>query len=178
MLSNPLRNGRVLDSRFTGSITLSTVNLFFVSEDFNIEIGDRIEADVWFTIFNNSGASRAYNFFTGVTLPVQFNIEFINTFVNSAVNRQMIHLKSIVDIRANNLAYQVARADSFTSAGLASGGGSSMLATRLQGVGWQTSTSDFTGAQNSFFTIRSNAVNAGQTVTLHNMTTRIYRTQL
>lgn len=136
--------------------------------------GDQYIVDAWFTILNNSGATRVY--VITVDFDGLFDIEIsTGACATSATLLHPFHITAVMDIRAANLCYGVVIAEGQLAAGVASGGDTTMAATHLRGMGWATSASDATGTLTAALKVRSAATTATQTLRLHHYTIRKVR---
>lgn len=139
-----------------------------------IKTTDKFEIEAWFTILNNSGATRVYNFL--IDLDGAFSIDIATgALATSATLIHPFHIKTSIVINSTSLAYQVIEAVGFTAAGIVSGGNPSMLATMLTTMGWAESVSDLTGNKTLNFLVRSADATATQTLRLHGFTIRILK---
>jgi hypothetical protein len=136
-----------------------------------VAAGDQLLVDAWFTILNNSGATRV------ITLTLDFDGLFdielsTGALATSATLMHPFHMAAVLDVRASNLAYAVVEITGFTAAGIASGGDTSMAATMLGATSWGTSTSDATDTVTVTLRARSANGTATQTLRLHSLTVR------
>lgn len=141
--------------------TIATVNVTGVAA------GDQYLVDAWFTILNNSGATRVYVF--TIDFDDAFDIEISTAAL--AVSATLIHpfhLQAICDIRSTSLAYEIVDSQGFTAAGIASGGDTAMAATMLGAMSWGTTASNLTGTLTINLKVRSANNTATQTLRLHN----------
>jgi len=150
----------------------STSDVTIVTRDVtSVSAGNQVIVDAWFTILNNSGATRVYV----ITLDCDglFDIE-ISTGASavSATLMHPFHVTAVCDIRSTSLAYEMVHVDGQLAAGIASGTDTTMAATHLQGKGWGTSASDATGTLTVALKVRSANVTATQTLRLHHFTIR------
>lgn len=123
--------------------------------------------DLWFTILNNSTATRVYAM--TVDFDNAFDIEIsTGALASSATLIHPFHIQAILDIRSTSLAYMVVDVQGFTAAGIASGGDVTMAATMLSAMSWGTSGGNLTGTLTVNFKIRSANTTATQTLRLHN----------
>ena len=133
--------------------------------------GDQVLVDAWFTILNNSTATRVYVMtldFDGL-----FDIEITTgACATSATLMHPFRVQGVCDVRAANLSYGMVFVDSQLAAGVASGGDTTIAATHLQGKGWGTSTTDATGTLTTALKIRSADATATQTLRLHHFAVR------
>jgi hypothetical protein len=134
-----------------------------------VSAGDQLFVDAWFTILNNSTATRVY----AVTLDFDglFDIELsTGASAFSATLMQWCRVQGVCDVRSTSLAYGMAALDLQLAAGIASGTDTSAAATHLQAKGWATSTSDATGTLTVALKVRSANATATQTLRLHGFT--------
>ena len=137
----------------------------------SVAAGDQLVVDAWFTILNNSGATRVY----AITLDFDglFDVELsTGASATSATALQWCRIQGVCDVRANNLVYAMMGLDIQLAAGVASGADTSAAATHLQAKGWATSTSDATGTLTVALKARSAATAATQTLRLHGFAIR------
>jgi hypothetical protein len=149
----------------TNDVTIATRDVSSVSA------GDTLFVDAWFTILNNSTATRVY----AVTLDFDglFDIELsTGASAFSSTLMQWCRVQGVCDVRASNLVYAMAALDMQLAAGIASGTDTSAAATHLQAKGWGTSTSDATGTLTVALKVRSANATATQTLRLHGFTIR------
>lgn len=140
-----------------------------------VAAGDTLYVDAWFTLLNNSTATRVYV----ITLDFDglFDVEIsTGAMAFSSTLIHPFHVYGVCDVRASNLVYGMMMVDGTIAAGtsMTSGGDSTMAATHLQGKGWGTSTSDATGTLTVALKVRSANATATQTLRLHHFTIRKY----
>jgi hypothetical protein len=144
----------------TNDVTIATRDVTGVAA------GDQVYVDAWFTILNNSTATRVY----AITLDFDglFDVELsTGASATSATLLQWCRVQGVCDIRSTSLAYGMACLDLQLAAGVASGTDTSAAATHLQAKGWATSSSDATGTLTVALKCRSANATATQTLRLH-----------
>ena len=134
-----------------------------------VAAGDKLLVEAWFTVLNNSTATRV------VTLTLDFDGLFANLITTGALatSATLIHpirMRAVLDVRASNLCYGMVEAKGYTAAGIASGADPAMLATSLDTISWATSTSDATGTVTVSLKVKSANATATQTLRLHYFT--------
>ena len=150
------------------STTDVTVNTRDVT---GVVAGDQLIVDAWFTILNNSTATRI------VTLTLDFDGVFdvelaTGALAFSATLMQPVHLYGVLDVRSSSLAYGMFFMDMQLLAGIASGTDTTSAATHLQAKGWGTSGANLTGTVTVALLARSASATATQTLRLHSHTIR------
>ena len=135
--------------------------------------GDQYIVDAWWTILNNSTATRVIT----VTLDFgTFDIELATGAL--AFSTTLLHpfwLSGVLDIRSTSLAYMMVSMDAQLPAGMAGGADTTMAATHVSGKGWATTASNLTGTCTAILKMRSAAATATQTCRLHHFTIRKIR---
>jgi hypothetical protein len=143
----------------------------FTKDITEVVAGDRFLLDIWFTIVNNSAATRVYPM--TVDFDNVFDVELsTGALAFSSTLIHPIHIGALVDIRSISLAYMMVEAEGFTAAGIASGGDTAMTATMLNARSWATNGGNLTGTLTINFKIRSPSATATQTLRLHNVSIR------
>ena len=137
----------------------------------SIVAGNQIAIEGFFTILNNSTATRV------CVITIDFDNAFDIEISTGALafSSTLIHpfwFRAICDIRSTSLAYSVVVIDGQLAAGIASGGDTTMAATHLSGKGWGTVSGDLTGTLTCNLKVRSASATATQTLRLHNFTVR------
>lgn len=143
----------------------------FTKDLTSIAAGDRIVLEAWFTILNNSGATRIYVF--TADFDNAFDIEISTGAL--AFSATLIHpfrITAVCDVRSTSLAYEVVETLGFTAAGIASGGDTAMAATMLGATSWGTTASNLTGTLTCNLKVRSANATATQTLRLHHASLR------
>jgi len=133
--------------------------------------GDQLMVEAHFTILNNSAATRV----CVITLDFDglFDVEFsTGALVASATLMHPFFVRGVLDVRSTSLCYGVFTAEGQLAAGIASGTDTTMAATHLRGMGWDTSTSDVTGTTTVALKVRSANANPTQTLRLHQFSIR------
>jgi hypothetical protein len=149
----------------TNDVTIATRDVTGVAA------GDQLYVDAWFTVLNNSTATRVY----AITLDFDnlFDVELsTGASAFSTTLMQWCHVYGVCDVRASNLVYAMMALDMQLAAGVASGTDTAAAATHLQAKGWGTSTSDATGTLTVALKVRSANATATQTLRLHGFTIR------
>lgn len=133
-----------------------------------IAVGDFIEMEVWYSILNNSGATKTYAHSAALGSLGILATEG-TTVAASATSRSLRRWHVRFSVSATNLSYgqlsQVATAIVATDTHAA-------LAVNLGSQAWDTATDDLTGTQTLAWTVTSSAANTTQTLTLHSYTIR------
>lgn len=143
----------------------------FTKDLTGIVAGDRIELEAWFTILNNSTATRVY--VITADFDNAFDIEFsTGALAFSSTLMHPFHIHAICDIRSTSLAYEVVEILGYTAAGIASGGDTAMASVLLNTMGWGTSASNLTGTLTCNLKVRSASATATQTLRLHHAALR------
>ena len=136
-----------------------------------VAAGDQLFVDAWFTILNNSTATRVY----AVTLDFDglFDIELVHRRVGLlATVMQWCRVQGVCDVRANNLAYAMVSLDLQTGSNARIRHRYVSSGDALAGKGLGTSTSDATGTLTVALKVRSANATATQTLRLHGFTIR------
>jgi len=135
--------------------------------------GDQYIVDAWWTILNNSTATRV------ITVTLEFGAFDIELATGAlAFSTTLLHpfwLSGVLDIRSTSLAYMMVSMDTQLPAGMASGADTAMAATHGSGKGWGTVASNLTGTMTCTLKMRSAAATATQTCRLHHFTIRKIR---
>lgn len=150
----------------------SVTDITVVTRDVTgVVAGDQLIVDGWFTLLNNSAATRVYV----ITLDFDglFDIEFTTgAMATSATLMHPFQIYGVCDVRSTSLAYGMTAIEGQLPAGIASGTDTTMAATHLSGKGWGTSGSNATGTHTVTLRIRSANAAATQTCRLHSFVIR------
>lgn len=165
--------GDVVFTGTPGNIAVnSTSDVTIVTRDVTgVAAGDQLFVDAWFTISNNSTATRVYT----ITLDFDaaFDIEHASgACATSATLEHWFHVQGCLSVRSNILSYAMTESRNQLAAGLASGGDTTMAATHLEAKGWGTTILDLTGTVTVALKVRSANATAVQTLRLHGFTIR------
>lgn len=136
-----------------------------------VAAGDQVIVEAWFTILNNSTATRVYV----ITLDFDglFDIEIsTGACAFSATLMHMFRVDAVFNVRSTSLSYAMVHVLGQLAAGIASGGDTAIAATHLHGMGWGTSASNATGTLTVALKVRSANATATQTLRLHTFTIR------
>lgn len=124
--------------------------------------GDVIEMEAWFTILNDSTATRVY------VITADFDGAFDQEFSTGACAtgstlRHTFHVTAVVNVRSTTVAIQCVEVQGGLAAGLTDSGNFTMTAGALTGNGWATTASNLTGTLTCALLIRSASATATQT---------------
>jgi hypothetical protein len=137
-----------------------------ISDSVSITTGDVVDFEAFFTILNNSTANRTYTYtvdFGGFTASWTDAMDF------HASDRATAKLHATLAVSATNLA--LLGVDFAINSGVIAAGTPDDQAVHF--LGWNTTTSDLTGAQTVKFSITSSAATATQTFTKLSYTMRV-----
>ncbi len=149
----------------------STTDVTIVTTGVSTAVGDKLLVEAWFTILQNSGATRVFN------ISLDFDGAFPSEFITGALaaSATLLHpmrLKAVLDIRSASLTYAMAEIFGNPAAGIADDANMTMGTTGLWARTWGTQTSDMSGTTTVAFMIRSANATATQTLRLHTFTIR------
>lgn len=152
----------------TGDTAVNSVaDVTIVTRDVTgVVAGDQLAVEAWFTILNDSTATRVY----AITLDFDglFDVEIsTGACATSATLMHPFKIQAVLDVRATNLCYGMMQMEGQLAAGAASGGDVTIAATMLNNMGWATSTSNATGTVTVALKVRSANATATQTLRLH-----------
>jgi hypothetical protein len=128
-----------------------------------VAVGDTIEVDIWYTIFNDSGANRTH---THDLIVGDMNLQASFVKQNSSTSESGYHLAGVCTITATNLARLMAMF--LIAANLNVG----VTGTGTSTGGWDSTTSDLTGSLAISLEVSSSSTAATQTLRLHGYTIR------
>lgn len=134
-----------------------------------IAAGDQIILDLWFSVFQNTGANRNYTFVTSLGAISDNTAPVATTIGSNATDRNGFHRTLCFSVSATNLTLVGLDMTGRTGSGA---GSPNSLVTTVSPQGMNTSSSDITGNQTLSFTATSNATTSTQTLTLHAFTIR------
>lgn len=145
------------------TMTNSNTNIFSQSLAGGVA-GDQIILDLYCSLLNNSGLSRAYTFtvvyggFTPFSATGSINI------TNNATSRGVFWVRVVISIKSTSLtnaAFYEMGTDATPAGTIAS------FAINKTGAGWNTTSSDMTGTQTFSLGVTSASATATQTLTVH-----------
>jgi hypothetical protein len=157
----------------TADVAINSVtDITVVTRDVTgLAAGQQVIVEAWFTILNNSGATRVIT----VTLDFDglFDVEIATgALATSSSLMHPFHLTAVFDLRSISLCYAIVELLGQLAAGVAAGGDVTMGASHLRGMSWGTSASDASGTLTVALKVRSASATATQTLRLHHFTIR------
>ncbi len=148
-------------------------NVNFVSQSITgVIAGDQLLIDLWFTIMNNSLASRTYTptiVLGGFTL---INAGATGTITASATNRFTFRQTVMFSVSSTSLAYGMVSGSGQGGTGSAGGTAIGLATSATSPQGWNSIASDMTGTNTFTSGYTSSSTTTTQTLTLHSINIR------